>query len=95
MAEQVTLNHSVRGSSPWRLTNDKGGGPVTLVAWAFAPEWLTIEEASTLSGHPLDVLNWLIEDGAIDTRHDGRWLIEKASLREFQETLAEVLHWYD
>jgi excisionase family DNA binding protein len=66
--------------------------PATLVTWAFAPEWLTIEEACELSGHSLDTLHWLIEDGAVDTRHDGDgWLIEKASLREFQEVLAEVV----
>jgi len=68
---------------------------VTLVSWAFAPEWLTLEEASALSGHPLDVLDWLVQDGAVDTRRDGGgWLIEKRSLYEFQETLAEVLHWH-
>jgi hypothetical protein len=88
----VTLNHSVRGSSPWRLTFDEGVLPVTLVSWAFAPEWLTLEEASALSGHPLDTLCWLIEDGALDTRRDGdAWLIEKASLREFREALLLVL----
>jgi hypothetical protein len=65
---------------------------MTLVSWAFAPEWLTIEEASALSGHPLEVLDWLIEDGALDTRRDGGgWLIEKESLWEFREALLEVL----
>jgi len=62
---------------------------MTLVSWAFAPDWLTIEEASALSGHPPEVLEWLVQDGALDTGRDG--LIEKASLREFQETLLEVL----
>ena len=69
---------------------------VTLVSWAFAPEWLTVEEASNLSGHGAGLLFWLIEDGALDVRRDGDgWLIEKASLREFQESLLEVLHWSD
>jgi excisionase family DNA binding protein len=59
---------------------------VTLVSWAFAPDWLTIEEASTLSGHDADTLRRLIEDGALDARRNGDgWLIEKAALREFQE----------
>jgi hypothetical protein len=101
LAEQVTLNHSVRGSSPWRLTfQNRGDGAgaiqmkpnVTLVSWAFAPEWLTVEEASALSGHDLSALDWLIKDGALDTRCEGDiWLIEKASLREFQEALLLVL----
>jgi hypothetical protein len=68
----------------------------TLVSWAFAPEWLTVEQASALSGHDLDILRWMIQDGAVDTRRDGgTWLIEKASLREFQESLLEVSHWFD
>jgi hypothetical protein len=70
--------------------------PVTLVSWAFAPEWLTLEEASYLSGHDVDTLRWLIYDGGVDTKRQGdTWLIEKASLREFQETLLEILHWED
>ena len=65
--------------------------PVTLVSWAFAPEWPTIQEASRLSGHDVDTLHWLIQDGAVDTKRQGdTWLIEKASLWEFQETLLEV-----
>ena len=68
---------------------------VTLVSWAFAPEWLTVQEASELSGHDVDTLHWLIQDGALDTRCVGNtWLVEKASLREFQEALLEVSHWY-
>ena len=69
---------------------------VTGVSWAFAPEWLTLEEASYLSGHDVDTLRWLIHDGGVDAKRQGdTWLIEKASLREFQETLLEVLHWWD
>jgi len=69
---------------------------VTPVSWAFAPEWLTVKEASELSGHDLDAMRWMIQDGAVDTRRTGdTWLIEKASLREFQEALLEVLHWWD
>lgn len=97
----MPLNHSVRGSSPRRLTLQTTGyragviqiKPIkTLVAWAFAPEWLTVEEASSLSGHDPDTLHWLIEDGALDTRRQGEtWLIEKTSLWEFQQCLLEVL----
>jgi len=69
---------------------------VTGVSWAFAPEWLTLEEASYLSGHDADTLRGLIYDGGVDAkRQDDTWLIEKASLREFQETLLEILHWED
>jgi len=64
---------------------------VTLVSWAFAPEWLSIAEASFLSGHGADLLHWLIDEGDIDAKLEGEtWLIEKASLREHQETLLKV-----
>jgi hypothetical protein len=65
----------------------------TMVDWAFAPEWVTVKEASYLSGHDEDTVNWLVEDGSIDTGQDG--LIDKASLHEFLEALALVLHWWD
>jgi len=64
---------------------------VTPVTWAFAPDWLTVEQASYLSGHDEDTVRWLVEDGSIDTRLDG--LIDKESLHEYQEALALVLHW--
>ncbi len=67
---------------------------VTPVSWAFAPEWLTIRQAAELSGHDRETLGWLIQDGAVDARRWGKtWLIEKVSLREFQDALALVLHW--
>jgi hypothetical protein len=65
---------------------------VTPVVWAFAPEWLTVREASELSGYDEATIRWLIQDGALDTKQG---LIEKASLREFREALWEVLHWHD
>jgi len=69
---------------------------VTPVSWVAAPEWLTVQEACELSGHDVDTLRWMIQDGAVDTRREGdTWLIEKAGLREFQEALLEVLHWWD
>ncbi len=67
---------------------------VTLVSWVFAPEWLTVRKASELSGHDVDTLHWLIQDGVLDTRRVGdTWLVEKASLREFQEALLLVAQW--
>jgi len=98
-----TLNPLVAGSSPARVTS--GGGvlsgeaagagprkPVTIVTWAFAPDWLTAEEASELSGFDAGTLRWLIEDGSLDTRYEGDgWLIEKLSLWEYQEALLDVL----
>jgi hypothetical protein len=62
---------------------------ITPVVWLEAPDWLTLEEASYLSGHDLDTVRWLANDGAFDLRDDG--LIDRASLREFQEALLEVL----
>ena len=92
------------GSSPARPTLTYDGAimmlqPVPLriitpIVWLEFPDWLTPAQASYLSGHDADTVLWLIEDGAVETRCDGdAWLIEKASLYEFQEALAEVLHW--
>jgi len=70
-------------------------GIVTPVSWAFAPDWLTVGEASHLSGHDKDTIVWLILDGGIDAKRDGgTWLVDKWSLHDFQEALAEVLHWW-
>ena len=67
----------------------------TMVDWAFAPDWLTVEQASSLSGHDEDTVKWLILDGGVDVRRDGdTWLIDKASLHEYQEALVLVLHWW-
>jgi hypothetical protein len=66
---------------------------VTPVTWAFAPEWLTVGQACTLSGHTPDVMRHIVAIGGVDTSDVG--LIEKASLWEFQEALALVLHWQD
>ena len=62
----------------------------TGIDWAFAPEWLTIEEACFLSGHDRGTMLSIIEEGGVDLNVDG--LIEKQSLWDYQVTLAEVLH---
>jgi len=68
---------------------------ITPVSWVFAPEWLTVGEASHLSGHDKDTVLWLIEDGDVEAKQDGdTWLVNKWSLHEFQEALAEILHWW-
>lgn len=63
----------------------------TGVNWAFAPDWLTIEEACFLGGHDRGFMLQLIEGGGVDLDDDG--LIEKRSLWEWQETSAELAHW--
>jgi excisionase family DNA binding protein len=69
---------------------------ITPVTWALAPEWLTIAEAAELSGFDRELLQHLIEDGGVDAEQLGdRWLIEKQSLREYQEALALVANWPD
>ena len=60
------------------------------IDWAFAPDWLTVEEACFLSGHDRGALLEIVADDGVDL--DERGLIEKRSLWEFQVTLAEVLH---
>jgi hypothetical protein len=68
---------------------------ITPVTWLAASDWLTIQQAMALSGHDADTVKWLILDGGVDAKRDGdTWLIDKASLHEFQEALAEVLHWW-
>jgi hypothetical protein len=73
------------------ITEGKVRSPL---AWIEAPEWLTLEEAAELSGHSLETIQWMVDEDAVDLKDsaDG-WLIEKRSLHEFQQTLAEVLHW--
>ena len=67
---------------------------VTPVTWLAAPDWLTPQQASELSGHDLDVIYWLVLDGAVDTKVDGdTHLIEKAGLHDFQESLLLVARW--
>ena len=69
---------------------------ITPVTWALAPDWLTIAEAADLSGFDPELLQHLIEDGGVDAEQLGdRWLIEKQSLREYQEALALVANWPD
>ena len=62
-----------------------------VVWWLEMPEWLTAEQASYLTGHSVDYINWAVQDGCLDANDAG--LICKDSLHEFQEALALVLHW--
>lgn len=67
---------------------------VTPVTWALAPKWLSIPEASRLSGLDVSLLRSLIEDGGVDAKREGDdWVIEKQSLQEYQEALALVANW--
>jgi len=85
------------GSSPSRPTSalsNEVAMPATLVSWIDAPEWLTVAEAAHLSGFDPDLLHEIIEDGGVDAEALGdRWLIEKESLREYQEALVLVAGW--
>ena len=65
----------------------------TVVDWAFAPEWLTQEQACALSGWDKHSMLEIIDEGGVDTNPAG--LIERDILLEFQESLALVLHWND
>jgi hypothetical protein len=65
----------------------------TGIDWAFAPEWLTVEQACFLSGHDRLAMYSIIEEDGVDLNLDG--LIEKRSLWEFQEALVLVRHWHD
>ena len=67
--------------------------PATLVSWVFAPDWLTVTQAAGLVGLDAAGILELITLGAVDTKDDGAGghLIDKESLREYRDTLWEVL----
>ena len=58
-----------------------------------APQWLPVQEACRLSGWDGPRMFEIIGDGGVDVNAEG--LIEKESLRDFQQCLALVLHWDD
>jgi len=65
----------------------------TIVDWAVAPEWLTLEEACSLSGWDAEEMQHIIEEGGVELDESG--LIWRESLYEFQEALALVANWED
>jgi len=64
-----------------------------MVDWAFAPKWLTLEQACWLSGDDQATMAEIIEAGGVDLNDAG--LIEKESLWDFLEVAVLVAHWYD
>ena len=69
------------------------GQYVTPVTWLAAPEWLTPAEAAAITGHSLETIQEIIDVGGVELKDGDVVLIEKRSLYDFQESLAEVLHW--
>jgi hypothetical protein len=65
----------------------------TPVDWAFAPQWLSFDEACFLSGHDPDEMLEIIDVDGVDLDDEGR--IGKQSLRHFVEAEVLVAHWYD
>jgi hypothetical protein len=65
----------------------------TGVDWAFAPDWLDLDQACFLSGWDRGAMLEIIRVDGVDLNDAG--LIEKHSLWEFQETLVELAHWDD
>ena len=63
----------------------------TGVDWAFAPDWLDLDQACFLSGWDRGIMRSIIDEGGVDL-NDAE-LIEKCSLWEFQEALVLVRHW--
>jgi hypothetical protein len=68
-----------------------GHRPARLLDWVLSPEWLTVDDASALSGLPLDVVRRAMADWCLGLNDDG--LINRSSLWEFLESLALLLHW--
>ena len=65
-----------------------------LVAWAVAPEWVTLHQAAELMGtsYTAQDIAALIADGAIEAEEiGGAWLVELLSLSEYRDALWEVL----
>lgn len=65
-----------------------------LVAWAVAPEWVTLHQAAELMGlsYTAEAIEALIADGAIVAEEiDGALLVELLSLSEYRDALWEVL----
>ena len=65
----------------------------TPVDWAFAPQWLSFDEACFLSGHDPEEMLDIIDVDGVDLDNEGR--IEKESLRHFLEAEVLVARWYD
>ena len=67
----------------------------SLVDWVSAPSWVTPEQAAFLMGRGYDLtaIHSLMAIGAFDLRDapDGGFLIERDSLREYQEALLDLL----
>lgn len=77
---------------------DNGHMPASIVTWTFAPEWLTPAHAAQLMGPAYSEASILalIEIGAIVAEEDaGAWLVEKRGLREYRDSLWEVLTYGD
>jgi hypothetical protein len=64
----------------------------TMVDWASAPRWLSIDEACFLSGHDWSAVLDTIDADGIDLNGEGR--IEKESLWQFLEAEVLALHWW-
>ena len=66
----------------------------TMVDWVTAPAWVTPQTAAFLMGrnYDLNTIHELMAIGAFDLRDapGGGFLIERASLREYQEALLDL-----
>jgi hypothetical protein len=59
--------------------------------WLAAPEWLTLEEATRLSGLDEETLQRLIVSGDLEVQENaGAVLIEKLSLSEWLDALLDL-----
>ena len=67
----------------------------SLVDWVYSPDWVTPEQAAFLMGRGYDLatIHELMTIGAFDLLDaaDGATLIERASLRKYQEVLLIAL----
>jgi hypothetical protein len=63
----------------------------TPVAWLASPEWLTLDEATWLSGLDEETLQRLIASGDLEVQENaGAVLIEKLSLSEWLDALLDL-----
>ena len=64
-----------------------------MVDWAFAPQWLSFDEACFLSGHDPDEMLDIIDVHGVDLDNEGQ--IERESLWQFLEAEVLITHWND
>lgn len=85
-----SLEHSGNGRGE-RMQQSESVRRATMVDWFASPALLTVDQSAFLLGVDVATIQELIQAGGIDAvEADGALLVDKASLRDFQDALHEV-----